>query len=205
MSNLIRPTFNGDQSLAVENVCSWWSDFLSWCRVNHEKYSVEFDSIVHQTHDYLYGFEDALMRDHKIRLPEFRDLNGLYLVLQSRTQGHMSVKQSSTIIQKVLTLSEHPSESETFENSQCRNCRSDWGQFGPICRHCKLEDELKMMDAQVNDYLCFLLLRCIGRSIREGNWTSSKSDSSYISSLREKAKLFLKWQDARKQEINSAK
>jgi hypothetical protein len=48
--------------------------FCLWCRVNHEKYAIEFSSLVHQTKDYLSGFEDALMRDHKIRVPEFSDL-----------------------------------------------------------------------------------------------------------------------------------
>ncbi len=204
MHNLINPTKYANHDSVVENVCLWWSDFLSWCRVNHEKYATEFTSMVHQTKDYLAGFEDALMRDHKIRVPEFSDLNGLYAVLHSQMMEHASKKKSDSIIQNVVLLSDNPSEDEIIENSHCGRCRTDFGQQGPICRHCRLEDELKALDGQVNDYLCFLLLRCVGRGIREGSWVN-KTDEQFISSLRDRAKVYYKWQDARKQEIVSAK
>lgn len=193
-----------DINSIVENVCLWWSDFLSWCRVNHEKYATEFSSWVHQTKDYLSGFEDTLMRDHKVRVPEFSDLNGLHAVLHSKMMDHASKRKSDSIIQKVACLLENPTEGEIIENSQCGRCRTDFGQRGPVCQHCRLEDELKMLDGQVNDYLCFLLLRCVGRGLRESTWLN-KADERFLLSLKEKAKIYHKWHEARKQEIVSAK
>jgi hypothetical protein len=89
MRSLVKPADCVDINSVIENVCSWWSDFLSWCRVNHEKYAIEFSSLVHQTKDYLAGFEDALMRDHKIRVPEFSDLNGLHALLHSKMNSNL--------------------------------------------------------------------------------------------------------------------
>jgi hypothetical protein len=204
MRSLLNPADGVEIDSVVENVCSWWSDFLSWCRVNHEKYAIEFSSLVHQTKDYLSGFEDALMRDHKIRVPEFSDLNGLYALLHSKMMDHAPKCKSDSIIRKVAFLLENPTEDEITENSQCGRCRTDFGQQGPVCRHCRLEDDLKMLDGQVNDYLCFLLLRCVERGLRESTWLN-KTDERFLLSLKDKAKIYHKWQDARKQEIVSAK
>lgn len=43
----------------------------------------------------------------------------------------------------ILDLSAHPNEGEILENSSCKICKADWFQTGPMCRHCKIGEELE--------------------------------------------------------------
>lgn len=40
-------------------------------------------------------------------------------------------------------LSEKPSARDLAENLNCQQCRADWDKTGPVCRHCRLQAEIR--------------------------------------------------------------
>ncbi|CAM9157740.1 unnamed protein product, partial [Choristocarpus tenellus] len=58
----------------------------------------------------------------------------------------------SAVLLKLERLSVDPTAMEVHENSNCRRCRADWDKTGPVCRHCKLEEDIESWESCVVYY-----------------------------------------------------
>lgn len=103
-------------------------------------------------------------------------------------------------MQSILDLSNTPTEEEMLENSRCKICKADWLQTGPMCRHCKIGEELEDL---APDKVTLLILSSI-HSLLKSSTGASLMKLSNTKPLLERAKTFFNLMEASKKERTTA-
>ena len=107
----------------------------------------------------------------------------------------------SLCMQSILDLTEFPPEEEIRENSRCRECKADWLQTGPKCRHCKIGDTLaELLPDKVTIQILNAVYSLVKGSIGSALFQSF-GNASFVSN---RAKIFYDVLDACKKERSIA-
>ena len=171
----------------------WWDDLLAICFVHGGYYDRErLCDIMHAAIDEFVAdtLEGQKFRSRPIDqqrykgFPNFQDVDGLRTGLGFRLAEYLSTLNGNThtkTIDEVLVLSAQPSEMEIYENSRCGNCREDWNQTGPTCRHCHLEKRLKKI---IPDHFILCVLKTLWK------WLKDTKPSGNVRVALEEAKVF---------------
>jgi len=180
----------------------WWHDLLSFCRFHADESLGQ--SLVDFVEKSLYDmYFDPSKQFRRREFPSFSNINGLNIAISLRlndvAEFYVNL-EIPTCIESTLKLSVTPSDAEIKENSQCRKCRADWNQTGPICRFCNLEKEL--LEYQVS--LKHQEISCVFISMFE--WIKSIQNRKYnLDSIEEKAKVFFDIKKCCVKELDAAK
>ena len=201
--------------------CNWYEDALGWLSLyGSERQQREMcEAVADELKNYyeninsrsgVLELDQVLMR--RGHFPGFNNIDGLNAALQLRIQqgedgnDHCNDDQIMSCLQTVTQLNSDPSTGEVWENSHCRRCRSDWHQTGPVCKHCRLEDDILRLEKWSNDPE----IDCVQKAMRKvvKSHSSSEGNSrhkSYLKGLHARANRHFDWQRLLRDEIKTAK
>ncbi len=110
----------------------WSVDLLTWCNL-YGNSQLQESLCSHIERRLFEMFDNPTQTFRRRSFPEFHNIDGLNLALNMRLQNegefYNELKMPPCMLE-VEKLSEHPSDFEVLENSQCRKCRADWDQKG---------------------------------------------------------------------------
>lgn len=116
----------------------WWQELLAWCHMYPTPRNQV--SLADFTEDSLFQlFNDPSQTFNRRSFPFVETVEGLHIALTIKMQDNSFFQNilDNTVfkcIEAIAGLSDHPPDSDIYENSHCRKCRSDWDQKGPICK-----------------------------------------------------------------------
>ncbi|KAL7442692.1 hypothetical protein ACHAXM_009134 [Skeletonema potamos] len=145
------------------------------------------------------------------RFPAFSNIDGLHAALKLRIKqgrdevGDPDKADRNSCLQALMNLSAVPSTGEVWENSRCHRCRSDWHQQGPVCRHCRLEDDLAKFERLSNDPEINCVLKAMTKVLKSHLSESNGQYKSYLRSLNGRAVRHLELRRLVRDEIKAAK
>ena len=199
----------------------WYEDALGWISVyGKERQQREMcEAVADELRNYYDNMSSAsgvseldqvLIR--RGRFPGFNDVRGLNAALQMRLQqgrdevGSHQYDDQKRCLHTVMKLSSDVSAGEVLENSQCKRCRSDWQQTGPVCKHCHLEDDLIKLEKLSNDPEISCVLKAITKVVKSHHTSESNAQhKSFMRSLRRRAERHSELQDLLRDKIKAAK
>ena len=132
------------QDVSGDSNQSWYTDLIAWTSISGEQ---QHQGRLLETvrNDLLNYYENMNARSgvseldnvliRRGRFPHFNTVDGLNMSLAMRIQeGEDEVGPfSEKWLESVQRLSSTPTDGEVASNSQCRRCREDWEQNGPVC------------------------------------------------------------------------
>ncbi|CAN0116347.1 unnamed protein product, partial [Phaeothamnion confervicola] len=95
-------------------------------------------------------YENEKGAQERRKFPPFSTVAGLRAALTTQLQDVEAKRRR--VREMVEELDGDPSGVEARENSLCGKCRADWGQTGPVCRHCRREALLTAFETAVMPY-----------------------------------------------------
>uniref|UniRef100_A0A7S4JPA2 Helicase C-terminal domain-containing protein n=1 Tax=Odontella aurita TaxID=265563 RepID=A0A7S4JPA2_9STRA len=193
---------------------TWFEDFLSLMHLRgstNQRHSL--CELVHKDlTDFYETFVEAkeleTMRVRSNRFPSFNDVDGLHMAFNLRMHNDevtFSPCAHLEPVELVSKLSPSPALQEIHENSCCQKCRADWNQTGPVCSHCKLEDELVRSQMQVNDPELMCVLKSMAKWLKGKQAEGSNFDHQLIVALNARASKFFDLHDKTRKVVDNAK
>jgi len=191
----------------------WWQDLLAWCHMHPTPRNQV--SLADFTEDSLFQlFNDPSQTFNRRSFPFVETVEGLHIALTIKMQDNSFFENilDNTIfncIESIAGLSDHPSDSDIYENSHCRKCRSDWDQKGPVCKCCKLEEQLlkhenNFKDSEINAIL-HSMSEWIKSMLDKNRRSSNKSMEKQLVELSKRADKFFEFRDIVQKELEYAK
>jgi Superfamily II DNA/RNA helicases, SNF2 family len=194
----------------------WWQELLAWCHM----YPIPRNqvSLADFTEDSLFQlFNDPSQTFNRRSFPFVETADGLHIALTIKMQDNSffrNILDNAVFkcIDSIAGLPDHPSNRDIYENSHCRKCRSDWDQKGPICKCCKLEEELlkhedNFKDPEINCILQSMsdwIKSTVDKNRRSSN-RSVESNLQQLVDISKRADKFFEFRDVIRKELDYAK
>jgi len=197
---------------------SWYEDALAWIAIygdqqSHQRLceSVGYDLLSYydnmNNNNGVSQLDGVLIRRGKF--PNYQSVDGLQLALAMRIQqgeDEVGSFRQENWSDAVTALSSQPTNGEVCTNAQCRRCRSDWEQTGPVCQHCHLEDDLIKVEKLSNDPEITCVLKSINKFVQTHTHKIGKQQhKSYLRTIQQRANKFFDLQSKQKEEIKVGK
>lgn len=211
----------GLNNISDGSVRTWYEDYLGWlslygsesqqremCEAVADELRSYYDNM--DSRSGLFELDQILFR--RGRFPGFNNIDGLHAALQIRIQqgrdevGNLNNADQNKCLQNLVeNLSAVPSSGEVLENSNCKRCRSDWHQTGPVCRHCYFEDDLVKFERLSNDPEISSVLKVMAKVVKNHLSRTNGQQKSFFKSLHERAARDLELRRLIREEIKTAK
>lgn len=197
---------------------SWYEDALAWIAIYGDQQSHQ--SLCESVGYDLLGYYDNMNNNNGVsqldgvlirrgKFPNYQSVDGLQLALAMRIQqgeDEVGSFRQENWSDAVTALSSQPTNGEVCTNSQCRRCRSDWEQTGPVCQHCHLEDDLLKAEKLSNDPEITCVLKPICKFVQTNTSKNVKQQhKSYLKKILFRANKFFDLQSKKKEEIRVGK
>ena len=183
----------------------WSIDLITWCCLYGDKHLRK--SLCEHVESRLFNFFDNPSKTFSRRtFPEFHNIDGLNLALNLRLENASDFFIDLSIpkcISTVRKFSDQPSEYEVLENSQCRKCRSDWDQRGPICQMCKIEESMSIYEDRLKDPE----LNCVLHALMEWMDDNENRLNSFpqLVNIHQRMEKFFEFKTAAMKELEAAR
>ena len=197
---------------------SWYEDALAWIAIYGDQQchqslceAVGYDLLSYydnmNNNNGVSQLDGVLIRRGKF--PNYQSVDGLQLALAMRIQqgeDEVGSFRQENWSDAVTALSSQPTNGEVCTNSQCRRCRSDWEQTGPVCQHCHLEDDLIKVEKLSNDPEIMCVLKSIKKFFQTHTPKVVKQQhKSYLKNILLRANKFIDLLSKKKEEIKVGK
>jgi len=206
------------EELSEDTNRSWYEDALAWIAIYGDQQSHQrlCESVGYD----LLGYYDNMNNNNGVsqldgvlirrgKFPNYTSVDGLQLALAMRIQqgeDEVGSFRQENWSDAVTALSSQPTNGEVCTNAQCRRCRSDWEQTGPVCQHCHLEDDLIKVEKLSNDPEIMCVLKSICRFVQTNTAKVVKQQhKSYLKNIQQRAGKWFDLQSKQKEEIKVGK
>jgi E3 ubiquitin-protein ligase SHPRH len=166
----------------------WWNDVLSMAFLygSVQEGSSLCERVRQDLEDFMERTQEGTTYEHR-SFPDFNDVDGIKAGLDLRLHEKSSRLSHPACMQSVSALSSHPSQADFLDNAHCKECRKDWNQTGPQCRHCNLE---KRMNELERDPVIIVILKSLHKWLVETITTGKLGSQRKTARVDKRAEYF---------------
>jgi E3 ubiquitin-protein ligase SHPRH len=181
----------------------WWNDVLSMAFLygSAQERSSLCERVRQDLEDFMERTQEGTTYEHR-SFPDFVDVDGIKAGLDLRLHEKSSRLSHPACMQSVSALSPNPGQAEFLDNAHCKECRKDWNQTGPQCRHCKLEKRLNELES---DPVTIVVLKSLNKWLIETKTTGKHGSQRKAARADKRAEYFFDVHKSSEREMKIAR